>query len=288
MGVAGVRTLELFSAFDDMDLVVTFTAVFVAGLAAVLGIWMERDPKKPPRYAWALSALILLATFVSLMQSFLDKTEQDQIKDDMARLLTTMDRLASDSDDPALLELVKAELNAQSRTHPGVVERVAQRVSDEGRDAAEVLGKHLDAAEIENVTRKGAIKAKGTDKVVRTEATEATEAPEAPGVEGRARPARARADAGSADAPAGATVETAAAPSRPGAPSGEPPARAARAPIPAPTAEATPSEATAPVPATVETAPAPGKPQPRASRAARPGTPRAPGTKRTDARPRGR
>ncbi len=152
-------------------------------------------------------------------------------------------------------------------------------MSDEGRDAGEVLGKHLDAAEIENVTRKGTIKAKGTDKVVRTETTEASEAP----VGGEARPRPARARAGAADAEP--TLETAAAPTRPGtAEDGEPPARAARATIPAPVAvEAVP------VPApTVETAPAPSKPQPRASRAARPGTPRAPGTKRTEARSRAR
>lgn len=157
-----------FSAIDT-ELLVTFTAVFVAGLAAVLGIWMERDARKPPRYAWALSALILLATFVSLMQSALDKAEQDQIKDDMARLLTKMEQLATESDDPELLELVKGELAAQSRSNPDVVEKIAQRVSDEGRDASEVLGKHLDAAEMEKVTRKGAIKAKQTDKVATTE-----------------------------------------------------------------------------------------------------------------------
>ncbi len=163
--------------FETMDtgLLVTLTAVFVAGLAAVLGIWMERDERKPPRYAYALSALIVLATLVSLMQSFLDKGEQDQIKEDMARLLTTMDKLASETENPELLELVKSEMSAQSRANPEVVQKVAQRVSDEGRDPTEVLGKHLDAAEMEKVARKGTVKPRNTEKTAGGEAEKPTE-----------------------------------------------------------------------------------------------------------------
>ncbi len=237
--------MESLQSFD-MDLVVTFTAVFVAGLAAVLGIWMERDPKKPPRYAWALSALILLATFVSLMQSFFDKAEQDKIKDDMARLLTTMDRLASESDDPALLELVKSELNAQSRNDPDVVARVAQRVSDEGRDASEVLGRHLDAAEVEKVTRKGTIKAKATEKVAEAPA-KSDEAPK--------RAARATVDREDAK-------ETTAAPTRPAAERAVPERAAPVVPVPTPT-PGTPIEAAgAPTPGRAVPARADAKAEP--------------------------
>lgn len=244
--------MESLQSFD-MDLVVTFTAVFVAGLAAVLGIWMERDQKKPPRYAWALSALILLATFVSLMQSFFDKAEQDKIKDDMARLLTTMDRLASESDDPALLELVKSELNAQSRNDPDVVARVAQRVSDEGRDASEVLGRHLEAAEVEKVTRKGTIKAKTTEKVA--EAPKSDEAPK--------RAARATVDREDAK-------ETTAAPTRPTAERAVP-ERAAPVPVPTPT-PGTPIEAAgAPTPGRAVPARADAKAEPAKVEPVKPG-----------------
>lgn len=142
----------------DTELIVTVSAVVVAGMAAILGIWMERDSTKPPRYAWALSALILLATMVSLMQSMLDKREQDKIKDDMARMLATMDKIASESNDPALLDLVKSEISAQSRDNPDVVEKVAERVVADGRDAEEMLGKHLDAADAEKVARKASSK----------------------------------------------------------------------------------------------------------------------------------
>lgn len=263
-----------FTSFDT-ELLVTVTAVFVAGLAAVLGIWMERDQKKPPRYAWALSALILLATFVSLMQSFIDKREQDVIKDDMARLLTTMDRLATESDDPALLELVKAELNAQSRSDPSMVERVAQRVSDEGRDPSEVLGKHLDAAEVEKVTRKGSLKAKATDKVATSEPTPAP-SPKRLGRMGRDDDEKKKDDDAGDKAD---TKESAAAPARPLPAMTEDQARAAAAAAAAnarlqgrlvPGAVVPPA---APPPA--EATPAP-TPTPRAG-APKPGAPRGPG-----------
>lgn len=221
----------------EVDLIVTITAVFVAGLAAVLGIWMERDPKKPPRYAWALSALILLATGVSLMQSVIDKQEQDLIRDDMARLLTTMERMATESDDPELLELVKSELNAQSRSNPEIVEKVAQRVSDEGRDASEVLGKHLDAAEVEKVARKGVIKVKETDKTSRddkdkevVERSRRVRADEEK--EGREAPDDPRRPAAAARAARAAEAEAAAAPPAPV--------------VPIPTPTPTPLEAVAP------------------------------------------
>jgi hypothetical protein len=145
--------VDFFKSIDT-ELIVTASAVIVAGMAAVLGIWMERDARKPPRYAWALSALILLATAVSLMQSLLDKREQDEIKEDMARLLATMDKIASESNDPALLDLVKTEINAQSRDNPEVVEKVAARVEAAGGDAEEMLAKHLDAADAEKVARR--------------------------------------------------------------------------------------------------------------------------------------
>jgi len=164
----------------NMGLLVTLMAVFVAGLAAVLGIWMERDKNKPPRYAWALSALIILATFVSLMQSYLDQKEQDELKEDMARLLSTMDKLATESDDPALKELVRSELTAQSRSNPEVIDKVAQRVSDEGRDPGEVLGRNLDAADAEKVARKSSVKPKTTDKTDKPKAEESKQSAAAP------------------------------------------------------------------------------------------------------------
>lgn len=147
-----------FGIDTDLGLVVTVTGVLVAGFAAVLGIWMERDDRKPPRYAYALSGLILLATLVSVVQSWIDEKEQDQLEEDMARVLAKMEAIASKSENAELAELVKSELNVQTRAHPDVVSKLAQRVSDEGRDPTEVLAKHLDAADVESVARKSDIK----------------------------------------------------------------------------------------------------------------------------------
>ena len=150
----------------DPGLIVAMTGVLVAGLAAVLGIWMERDQAKPPRYAYALSALILLATVVSVMQSYLDAKAGEKMEEDMARMLLRMDTIAANSDDPALQELIGAELAAQSRSNPDVVKKLAQRVSDEGGDPTEMLGRHMDASEVESVSRKGLMKVKKPKKNV--------------------------------------------------------------------------------------------------------------------------
>ena len=144
----------------DIGIIVTVTGVVVAGFAAVLGIWMERDERKPPRYAYALSALILLATVVSVMQTYLDSKASEKLEGDMARMLLQLDKLAANSDDPELMAFLDQELNAQARANPDVVEKLAQRVSDEGGDPAAMLGKHIDAAELESISRKGLIKTK--------------------------------------------------------------------------------------------------------------------------------
>jgi hypothetical protein len=148
-----------FISFDlDTGLLVTMVGVLVAGFAAVLGIWMERDERKPPRYAYALSGLILLATLVSVLQSYLDSKSSERLEEDMARLLLQMDKLAAG--DPALAELLHSELAAQNRSNPDIVQKLAQRVSDEGGDPTEMLAKHLDSSEVEAATRKGLIKSK--------------------------------------------------------------------------------------------------------------------------------
>ncbi len=143
-----------------MDLIITEVGIFVAGFAAVLGIWLERDKTKPPRYAWWLSLLILLATFVGMFQTLADAKEGEEIKADMARMLATLDKIAQNSDVeiPELNEFVKSEVSAQARANPDVVKKVAQRVSDEGGDPAEMLGSYLPPSEVENVGRKGGLK----------------------------------------------------------------------------------------------------------------------------------
>jgi hypothetical protein len=143
----------------SVDLIITEIGILVAGFAAVLGIWLERDHSKPPRYAWWLSLLIVLCTFVGMFQTLADAKEGAKLESDMARMLATLDKIAQSSEVeiPALNEFVKSEVSAQARANPDVVKKVAQRVADEGGDPAEMLGSYLPPSEVESVARKGAL-----------------------------------------------------------------------------------------------------------------------------------
>jgi hypothetical protein len=140
-----------------LEVIVTIAGLTVAGFAAVLGIWVERDPKKPPRYAWALSVLILLATFVGMIQTYLDEKDKEKMEADMARMLQTLDTIAQNSDVeiPELNAFLKSEIEAQQRANPDVVDKFAQRVADEGGDPSTVLGSYLPPSELEAMNRKG-------------------------------------------------------------------------------------------------------------------------------------
>jgi hypothetical protein len=150
---------------------VTLVGISVAGLAAILAIWMERDPRRPAKFAGALSILILMATGVMILQSIIDQRDQeekekvalvkqDKLEGDIARMMQTLDRLATESDDPQLQAFMATELEAQARTNPEVVNKLAQRFSDNGDDPSEKLGKHLSSAEVEKIGRKGHLKVK--------------------------------------------------------------------------------------------------------------------------------
>ena len=152
-------------------MIITLVGISVAGLAAILAIWMERDPRRPAKFAAALSVLILMATGVMILQSIIDErdqadkekaatSKQNKLEGDIARMMQTLDRLASNSDDPQLQAFMATELEAQARTNPEVVQKLAQRFSDSGDDPAEKLGKHLSSSEVEKIGRKGHLKVK--------------------------------------------------------------------------------------------------------------------------------
>jgi hypothetical protein len=166
--------------------------VVVAGLAAVVGLWMERDPHRPPRWAWSLSGLILVTTIVTIVTSYNDKLEGDardaaaairyddlkkrstllqegndrleeaagdskereeKMQDDIARMLVKLNEMAASSTDPAVKELVKSEMAAQSRGNEAVVGKIAQQVKDKGGDPDAVLAAVLPEEELQRVKR---------------------------------------------------------------------------------------------------------------------------------------
>jgi hypothetical protein len=175
----------------DTPLLIALVAVGVAGLAAVIAIWMERDPRRPPRWAWSLSLLILMATGVSMFQSYIDSREAEKMQEDMARMLQQLDRIAASGENPELAAYVSSELSAQARANPQVIEMVAQRVADEGGDPADMLSKHMQASDVEGIARDGKLKTKpkATSAKAEEPARQEAKKPEAEPAE-QARPAR--------------------------------------------------------------------------------------------------
>lgn len=146
----------------SIGLIISLAGLAVAGFSSLLGMWLERDPDKPKKIAFALSILILLATGVGMVQAMIDEAEQNKMQEDLARMLATLDKIASSSDVaiPELDNLVKSELAAQSRSNPDVVKKMAQRVADDGGDPNAVLGAYMSASEVQELGRKGGLKVK--------------------------------------------------------------------------------------------------------------------------------
>ncbi len=66
----------------DWGFLMAVIAVSVAGIAAVVGLWMERDPNRPPKWAWSLSLLIVMTTIVTVATSWWDTIEDDRREED--------------------------------------------------------------------------------------------------------------------------------------------------------------------------------------------------------------
>ncbi len=113
-------------------LIVSFTGVLIAGLAGVLGVWMERDPKSSATWAVIFSTLILFATGVELIhtgyQTFVDARTDIQL----AKLLGRLSDLSENN--PELDQFVGAELAVQARANPNVVTRLEKSVAAKGGD----------------------------------------------------------------------------------------------------------------------------------------------------------
>ncbi|HTJ83135.1 MAG TPA: hypothetical protein VL400_15560 [Polyangiaceae bacterium] len=159
------------------DVLVTQLGLIVAGMAAIIGIWVERDPDRPKRYAIWLSALIALATGVGMFQTWKDDQDQKKVEADLARVLQQLDKIASSSDVdiPELNDLLKTELAAQSRANPDVVRGFAQRVADEGGDPAEAFAAYLPESEVQGMQRKGTLAVKPTTQSKKTAAVAAND-----------------------------------------------------------------------------------------------------------------
>ena len=116
----------------DLGLIVTFAGVIVAGIAGVLGVWMERDSDAPPKWAWVFSVLIVVATGVELSHSTVAASEEGETDEAMARVLGQLAVLSQNGGNPALSSFVDSELAAQARNNPKLMDKVAKKA---GTDA---------------------------------------------------------------------------------------------------------------------------------------------------------
>lgn len=112
------------------SLVVTIVGLLIAGVSALLGVWVERDAQRPPRYAYAISILILLSTLVGLGQAWLRHESGLRMEADLARMLDDLDRLAGR--DPELDAYLSEEVRVQARANPDVINALAERVEARG------------------------------------------------------------------------------------------------------------------------------------------------------------
>ena len=210
----------------SLGLILTLAGLAVAGLTSVLGIWMERDPDNPKTLAICLSALILLASGVGMVQAVVQDDENNKLQEDVARMLAKIDEIASNSDVeiPGLNDLVKSELNAQSRNNPNIVKKMAQNVADSGGDPNAVLGSYLPPAQMQEMGRSGKLKVKEA-----AIAKVAVGAPPSEKPRDRVKPSLADVMSGKAPLPGGTAPSAAptAAPPPPPPPPTEPPTVAA-------------------------------------------------------------
>ena len=124
----------------DLELTVTFAGIFLAGLAGVLGVWMERDREAPQKWAWVFSSLIVVAVGIEMVHSVAAEAEESETEDRMADVLEQLTQISEQSNNPALKSFVGAELATRRRSSRAPrdrrsVARAADRASGRGRAA---------------------------------------------------------------------------------------------------------------------------------------------------------
>jgi len=114
---AGEEELELEEEPNPWTagLLSSMIALGIGGIAAVLGIWVDRDQSRPVVFAGAMSVLISSAIFVGMVQSYLDAVGAIQARADLDRMLDMVEEISADSDDPALAAMLEKENKRRGR-----------------------------------------------------------------------------------------------------------------------------------------------------------------------------
>jgi hypothetical protein len=119
----------------DVGLMVGFAGIFVATLAGVLGVWMERERDNPPYFAIFFSLLIVFASGIEITRTVISAWNDAAAEDTMAQVLEELSEISANSDNPELASFVGAEL---SRSNPRILKRVEKKVAAKGGDPAAV------------------------------------------------------------------------------------------------------------------------------------------------------
>lgn len=93
----------------SLGLVTATIAVAIGGMSSVLGIWVHRNEDRPLSNAIAMTSLVIAASTVGIVQSYLDAQSGIAHAEELRRMLDMVDEIALESGDPALAEIVKAE-----------------------------------------------------------------------------------------------------------------------------------------------------------------------------------
>lgn len=152
----------------DTGLFISETALAITALAALVGIWVDRDPERPLRYSVWLTVLAVLATAVGMFQTYDDHLSEEKLNGDIARVVQKVDKIAhqSDADVPALNEVLKNEVAEQQKKNPKVVGYIAQRVADEGGNPQEVFETYLDQNDVKAIVAAGRLKTAPVDSTI--------------------------------------------------------------------------------------------------------------------------
>lgn len=93
----------------SVGLIASMLALSLGALAAVFGMWIGRDKERPAIFAVAMTALIVTAVGVGIVQSYLDAVDGVQKRADLERMMGMVRDIAIKTGDAELAALIAAE-----------------------------------------------------------------------------------------------------------------------------------------------------------------------------------
>lgn len=91
----------------------SIAALSIGGVSAILGLWVDRDPRRPAYFAGAMSGLIGIAVAVGIAQSVLDAQEAIDKEADLDRMIESVSEIAVATGDKELGKLIEEQLGTK-------------------------------------------------------------------------------------------------------------------------------------------------------------------------------